>query len=689
MNSSDLVQPHHLARKAVVYVRQSTPQQVRTHLESQRLQRDMRERAIQLGWPAERVEVLDADTGHTATTTAGRDEYKNILAQVALGHVGIVISYESTRVARNCSDWYPLLDLCTARGCLIADRDGVYDPGTANGRLVLGMKGIVSEMELHTLRGRLLAGLDSKARRGELALRLPVGYIREPETARVLKDPNREVHGAVDLVFKTFLEHRSACRVVRIFREQGIMVPRRRYGDTIAWRPPTIASIISFLSNPAYAGAFVYGRRRTVREAAPDGHLKAKQQRLPIEEWRVVIKDRYPTYIDWKTFEKIQDILRDNFAEYDRNRTRGVPREGVALLHGITHCGQCGHQMCVSYKGGARYICNYLHQKNQAPVCQNLPAEPIDGHVVEAFFQALGPAELNIYEEAMKRRQIHQEHVDQARKKELDRLRYEADLARRQFNRVDPDNRLVASELESRWEAALRELREAEERYERDVEQRSKIVPISISREYRAAFESLGKSLPDLWRKPGSFSRQQRKSLLRCLIDKVVLQRDQQRDQVLARIVWRGGVVSEATLPVPVNKLEDVKNFHEMEKQVLALAHEGRSDREISTILNESGFRGAQSTRVLPSTVRSIRQRHGVSCRYHAARAGSLQGVITLPRLAQAAGVTVPWMYDQIRKEVIQITKDATTGLYLFPDSPKTVREIRRLRAGKVHTLRY
>lgn len=689
MSSSELVQPHHLARKAVVYVRQSTIQQVRTNLESQLLQRDMRERAIQLGWPAERVEVVDADTGHTAATTAGRDEYKSILSQVALGHVGIVISYESARLARNCSDWYPLLDLCTARRCLIADRDGVYDPGTANGRQLLGMKGFFSEIELHMLRGRLLAGLDRKARRGELALRLPVGLEREPETGRVFKDPNQEVQGTVELVFKTFLEHRSACRVVRVFREQGIAVPRRQYDNQIAWRPPTIASIISFLANPTYAGAFVYGRRRLIREAAPDGHLKVKQQRRPIEEWRVIIKDRYPSYIDWKTFEDIQTILRDNFAEYDRNRTRGVPREGAALLHGITHCGRCGHQMVVAYKGGTRYICNYLRQKNQAPVCQNLPADAIDQHVVGAFFEALAPAELNIYEAAMSRRQGQQDHLDAARKRELERLRYEVDLARRQFNRVDPDNRLVASELERRWEAALRELREAEERHEREVEQRAKVVPISISRDYRAAFESLGKSLPELWRKPGALSRQQRKSLLRCLIDKVVIQRDQQRDQVATRIVWRGGVVSETMLSVPVLKLEDTKGYAEMEKRIAELAREGRSDQDISKILNENGFRSAHSTGVLPSTVRYIRQKLGLPCRYHAARTGSLAGHITLPRLAEAAGVTVPWMYDQIRKGVISIAKDAATALYLFPDSPRTVLDIRRLRAGKVHTLRY
>lgn len=551
------------------------------------------------------------------------------------------------------------------------------------------MKGFFSEIELHMLRGRLLAGLDKNARRGELALRLPAGLERQPETGRVFKNPNQEVQGAVELVFNTFLEHRSACRVVRVFREQGIAVPRRQYDNQIAWRPPTIASIISFLANPTYAGAFVYGRRRLIREAAPDGHLKVKQQRRPIEEWRVIIKDRYPSYIDWKTFEDIQTILRDNFAEYDRNRTRGVPREGAALLHGITHCGRCGHQMVVAYKGGTRYICNYLRQKNQAPVCQNLPADAIDQHVVGAFFEALAPAELNIYEAAMSRCQGQQDHLDAARKGELERLRYEADLARRQFNRVDPDNRLVASELERRWEAALRELREAEERREQEVEQRAKVVPISISRDYRAAFESLGKSLPELWRKPGALSRQQRKSLLRCLIDKVVIQRDQQRDQVATRIVWRGGVVSETMISVPVLKLEDTKGYAEMEKRIAELAREGRSDQDISNVINESGFRSAHSTGVLPSTVRYIRQKLGLPCRYQAARTGSLAGHIILPRPAEAAGVTVPWMYDQIRKGVISIAKDAATALYLFPDSPRTVLDIRRLRAGKLHTLRY
>jgi DNA invertase Pin-like site-specific DNA recombinase len=654
---------------------------VLSNLESGKMQRAMKEHAGRLGWAESRIEIVEADTGVSAKSTAGRDGYKNLLSEVALGHVGIVFSYESARLSRNCSDWYPLLDVCAFKDCLIADRDGVYDPATPNGRLLLGMKGILSEVELHTIRGRLIAGVQNKARRGELALALPAGLLRL-ENGRAIKDANVQVQGAIDLVFGSFLELRSAAKVVRHFNEHALQIPRRHRNEETVWRPATLAIVVAILRNPAYAGAFVYGKTRMVRTLHAD-RPRAQQRRREMNEWSVIVKDRYPAYVSWNTFEKIQATLRDNHAEYDRNKTRGIPREGDALLHGLTYCGECGHKMVVQYKDGARYLCNYHRQQRQMPVCQYLPAGAIDHAVVDAFFKALAPAELDLYEQAMQTRRSQWSEVEAAQDRELQRLRYEVQLARRQYDRVDPDNRLVASELEQRWEGALRALREAEDRVELARRDHDKVVPLHVPRELRTAFTSLGESLPGLWRQQ-TLRRAQRKALLRCLIDKVVLRRLEQRDHIQTRIVWRGGAITEIDVVVSVGSLRDVSGFAQMETQILELEASGTPDDEIASMLTKRGFRSPMHDMLLPSTVKSIRLKHQRFHRYRGPRPRHVPGYLTVPQVAQALGVTAHWLYNLMRRGVIEIERDAATRLYLFPDRPDTIDNLRRLQAGTI-----
>jgi DNA invertase Pin-like site-specific DNA recombinase len=432
---SELVTARHLCRKAVIYIRQSNPHQVLTNQESLRLQYALRQRARDLGWDEAAIEVIDADLGHSGAAADHRRGFKDLIARVTLGEVGIILSYEVTRLARNCSDWYPLLDLCGYRECLIGDRDGVYDPGSANGRLLLGLKGTISEVELHTLRGRLTAGLLNKAGRGELAVMLPAGLVRDAAGA-VAKDPDHEVQDRIALVFASFLELGSVAKVMRTFRERGLKVPRGdRFGE-VAWRPATVDRLTRMLKNPAYAGAFVYGRTRSCNTTYANGKLVTKP--CPMAEWKIIVKDRYPAYIDWENFERIQAMLRDNYAEYRRTATRGVPRGGAALLQGIVWCGQCGHKMAVQYRGGNRYICNFLHVKQGEPVCQHLPANPIDARVVEAFFAAVTPAELEAWAHVQEVRHRSEEALDHAEAQQVERLRYQAMLAERQFNKVDP-----------------------------------------------------------------------------------------------------------------------------------------------------------------------------------------------------------------------------------------------------------
>src|SRR4051794_21851607 len=417
MTNSELITPQHLARKAIIYVRQSTPHQVLSNQESLRLQYALQQRALDLGWRPEQIEIIDTDLGLTAATAEHRIGFKDLIARVTLGEVGLILSYEVTRLSRNCSDWYPLLDLCGYKRCLIADRDGIYDPASPNGRLLLGLKGQLSELELYTIRARMTAGLINKAERGELALQLPVGLLRDASGV-VVKDPNREVQARIELVFSTFLRLRAANKVLRTFSDEQLELPRcDRFGDVV-WKGPKIAMILGVLKNPAYAGAFVYGRSRAQHRAANPAQMT--QKRLPLAQWRIRVNDVYPAYISWETFLQIQAMLQENYAEDDRNKSRGIPRPGKALLHGLVYCGECGHKLLVQYKRGTRYLCNFLRQQYRVPVCQYLPADPIDAWVVAAFFEALSPVELDVYAQVVASQQELHAQLDQARRQYLE-----------------------------------------------------------------------------------------------------------------------------------------------------------------------------------------------------------------------------------------------------------------------------
>lgn len=682
MNTCELVQASHVQRQAVVYVRQSSPHQALVNQESLQLQYGLEKRAFELGWLADAVRVVDSDVGRTGSSAQGRRGFQELVADVSLGRVGIILAYDATRLARNCSDWYQLLDLCGYRGCLIADRDGVYDPSSVNGRLLLGLKGQISELELHTLRIRLTAGILQKAQRGELALGLPTGLVRDP-SGQVLKHPNLEVQSRLELVFDTFLKQRSASKVVRLFKDHDLKIPRKdRQGD-IHWRAATEAAICSILKHPAYAGAYVYGRTRSTGRQALG--KPALQKPVPREQWKVCIRDKYPAYISWETYERIEAMMQDNSSLYDRNKRRGVPKPGKALLHGIVFCGECGHKMVVQYKTGTKYLCNYLRQQYQVPVCQYIPADPIDDHVVRLFLDAFSSAELDLHKKVVENARRERDEVLRSHQQQLDRLRYQARLAERQFNQSDPDNRLVTAELERRWEQALHDLKAAEEAFSRQQQQCPGVLPFDALT--RKALDNVGKNLPELWAS-GRLSSQQKKALLRSLIDKVVIHRAA-RDLVRARVVWKGGEVTTADIPIPVGSLSELSNAEEMESQIVRLSTEGRSDEEIANELTRQGYRSPMRRVVLPSTVKTIRLRHGIMIRRNQSHPRQVPGYLTVPQLAAKLGVSLHWVYDRINNGTIQVAKDKETRLYLFPDRATTLERFRKLIAGKLQNLRF
>jgi DNA invertase Pin-like site-specific DNA recombinase len=675
MLHSDLVTPGHLSRSAVIYIRQSTPHQVVSNQESHRLQYALKQRALDLGWHEGDISFIDSDLGTSGSSAQGRDGFKDLAARVSLGQVGIILSTEVTRLSRNCSDWYPLLDVCGYMNCLIADRDGIYDPGAPNGRLLLGLKGQMSEMELHMIRSRLTAGLLNKAGRGELALTLPVGLVRD-QKGTVLKDPNQEVQSRLELIFATFFQVKSASKVLRFFKDQGLLIPRKdRFGDVV-WKNPSVSAIITILKNPAYAGAFVYGRTKTIR---PPGRSPV-QKILPMDQWRIRVNDKYPCYISWETYEKIQNMLKDNYAQYDRNKSRGVPRSGSALLHGIVYCGECGHKMVVQYKVSTRYICNFLRQQHGSPVCQYIPADPVDKKIIKAFFAAFSPVEVDIYSRAMEQKKQANEQVNRGHAQQIERLRYEAALAKRQYMLADPENRLVASELEKRWEAALRELKRAEESLAQH--QLAPPIPLKITAELKEAFSQIGRKLPEIWN-TSTLSHEHKKALIRCLIDKVIIHRAR-RNLIDIRIVWKGGATSIFDVTIPVGSLAELPNREQMEQEIIQLSQQGKRDEDIAKELSAKGFRSPMKNYLLSSTVQSIRLRHGIMQKRHQSHPRRIDGYLTVPQIAKRLDIPNHWIYDRIHKGVIDVKKDTKTGLYLFPAKPGTLEQFQKLKAGLI-----
>lgn len=671
MNTSDLIQARHLSRRAKIYIRQSSPNQVLTNLESQRMQYALRERAIALGWHGSEIDVIDADLGRSGASIEGREGFKQLVADIALGEAGILLAFDATRLARNCSNWYQLLDLCGRTECLIGDRDGVYDPSSINGRLLLGLKGQISELELHTIRARLTAGIFSKAERGELELTLPTGLVRL-DSGIVVKHPSLEVQQRIELVFATLLERKSISRTVRWLIENNLELPRRdRHGD-IRWKRATAASVSSIVKNPAYAGAAAYGRTRWTKS---ENTGKMHGTNLPPDQWRYCVRDKFPAYVSWEVFERIQAMLRDNYSEYTRNKTRGVPRDGKALLHGLLYCGECGHKLCVQYKGGTQYICNQRKLQTGGSTCQRIPADPIDDQVVQWFFGVLSHSEIDVANEALAATDRDYEKLLVARRQQVERLRYEVQLAERQFMKSDPDNRLVTGELERRWEASLRELKTIEEALTQD---ECKAPVFAIPADMIDNLKDIGRHLPELWNGGTLLSSAQKKSLLRSLIDKVVIHRAA-HDQVQTRVVWRGGATTSDLVRVTVGKFAWLSGSQEMTDIIEKMASEGLSDAAIAAHLTELGHRSPRSERVLESTVRGVRLSKNILRQQHQSHPRRKAGYLTIPMLAKKLAVSPNWIHDRIKHGTIKPVKDLKLKCYLFPDTEQTLAEFRIL----------
>ncbi len=601
----------HLRRRAVVYVRQSSPAQVALNVESAARQYALADRAVELGWPRESVWVIDEDTGRSGASTHGRGGFTQLVAEVGLGQVGIILALEVSRFARSSADWHQLLDLCALTTTLIGDQDGLYSPGDFNDRLLLGLKGTMSEAELHLIRARLDGGLRHKAERGELRLNLPVGLERDAD-GRIVLAPDEGVRGAIGRVFDLWRRLGSARQVVGELLAEGQLLPRRRVGEQrIRWVRPCYAAVHDFLTNPAYAGAFVFGRTRGEKRLGPEGRVMSRVRELPVAEWAVCLPDHHPGYVTWADYLATRERLRANVRP--RGEGGGAAREGAALLQGVLRCGRCGRRMQVAYSGQdgrvPRYACvrgRDLHGTGRA--CQTLGGKRLDRAVADAFLEAVSPAGLAASARATSELIAQHEARVAQRRRDLERAEYEAERARRQYDACEPEHRLVARTLERTLEEALAG---AEEK-RRALARLELARPAPLSDAERAALAGLARNLPRLWAAPTTTDRE-RKELLRTLVAEVVVTVVEPEARAKMEILWEGG--ARTALTVRLNRRGRAESQRTPEDTVALIARLAahHPDAQIAAILNKQGRRTGTGLAFTQSRVKSVRHQHRIA----------------------------------------------------------------------------
>lgn len=581
---SSKTRPRHLQRQAIVYIRQSTPHQVAEHGESLARQYALRDRAAALGWPASEIEVIDQDLGVSGRGSVDRRGFQRLLADVAQDRIGLVLALEMSRLARNSRDWHNLFDLCAVRDVLLADEDGVYDPGDINDRLILGMKGIMSEMELHVMKSRLERGRRNKAQRGELFHTVPWGYVLLPDGAVAL-DPDEQVRATVHRLFDTFQQLGTAYAVLRDLRRHEVKLPKRDRSGQLAWRTATETIVSTALHNPLYAGAYAWGRCQTQTDVDAAGQVIRRRHDRPRAEWTVLLHDRAPAYITWDQYLANQQQLLEN---QTRPTTKGATRGGAALLAGLLYCGRCGRKLQVDYRTGprGRYQCSQRRIEPSDEVCRGLTTRTLDEFVTRHVLEALSPAALEVSLRAIEHTSEVRRQQETQLRQNVERAAYEAERAARQYHAVEPENRLVARTLESRWEGALKQQGAAQEALDRF--QRAQ--PIELAAEERRTLEALSRDIPALWHAPETTARE-RKEIVRCLIERVSIVVCATTQQVHVVIHWAGGFESRNTLLRPVGNYEQLDDFETMLARLSEMRRAGWRAPRIAEQLNREGFR--------------------------------------------------------------------------------------------------
>ena len=680
--SSPKVRPIHLDRRAVVYVRQSTPQQVAENTESTARQYALADRAVALGWATAEVEVIDEDQGRSGATAEGRPGFQRLLAEIGLDRVGLVLGLEVSRLARSCKDWHQLIELCGLFRTLLADADGVYDPTDPNDRMLLGLRGMMSEAELHVLQSRMHEGKLNKARRGELFGKPPIGYVKLP-TGEFAIDPDEQVRAVVGLIFDEFDRQGSLHGLLRYLTHHGVRIPIRVAGGPdrgrLEWRRPVRETLQNLLHNPTYAGVYQWGRSRSAplgRPRSRPGRRRADEDREPI-----VIEGHLPAYITADRFRANQERLAANRARAD---APGAPRDGPSLLGGILFCGRCGRRMRVDYgrsSGHLRYTCAQGTTSYAEPTCQTVAGRVLDGYVVEQVLAALTPAGLEVSLLAAEDLQAERDRLTGQWEQRLERARYQGRRAERQYQACEPENRLVARELERRWEQALAEVRQAEAEYDRF--RRSQ--PAALTAEELAEILALATDLPAVWAAPTT-TPADRQRAIRCLVERVTATIDRDTDRVSVSVQWAGGFENACEIRRPVGRYDQLADLPALLARVEGLRAQGLPLAAVAERLNHEGFvppkRAARFTG--PMLTRLLWARRGSAARRPRAMAASElgPGEWWLGDLAKRLGSPIDTLRGWIRRgwvhsRCVSMTSGARWVVWADEDEMARLAELR------------
>lgn len=668
--TQEKVSSSHLSRDAWLYVRQSTLRQVFENTESTHRQYALRQKAVALGWPVERVQVIDCDLGRSAASEADREGFQQLVTEVSLGRAGIVLGLEVSRLARNSCDWHRLLEICAVTGTLILDEDGLYDPGHFNDRLLLGLKGTMSEAELHVLRARLQSNIESKAQRGELKTPLPTGLVYDP-AGRVVLDPDRQVQQSFVTFFETFRRTGTACGCVKYFRQENLTMPVRvRSGERkgeVMWNELNHARTLKILHNPRYAGAYVRGRTKTRKDVSG----KARTRKVDRDDWSVLLPESHPGYLTWEQFEANQQRLRENSAAYGTERSKRPPGEGPALLQGLAICGVCGRPMTIRYRKRHDrllpiYTCQREGIQQGEKRCQDISGQSIDEAIGELLLELVSPLTLEIALDVQQQLQAKLEQADRLRRGHVERARYEADLARQRFMQVDPNNRLVADSLEADWNDKLRSLSDAQQQYERGRQQDR----AEFSEQHRQEVMSLVEDFPRLWHDERTPDRE-RKRMVRLLIEDVTLTKGE--SELTVAVLLKGGATRTLNLPLPQPPWRTWQTDPSVVAQIDRLLDD-HTCGQVAEQLNSLGLRSGKGGLFKRMTVYNICQSYGLKSRYERLRE---RGYLTSSELMSAWGISRTTVQAWRRLGLLPVELANDKGQYLYEPMSEDQRPVK------------
>lgn len=679
---SGKIQACHRDRLAIVYIRQSTLQQVAHHSESTKLQYALVEKAYSLGWSKEHLMIIDEDLGRSGANAEGRPGFQKLVTEVSLDHVGMILGIDISRLARSCRDWYQLLEVCSLFRTLIADTDGIYDPCNYNDRLLLGLKGTMSEAELHVIKQRMIAGKKAKAKRGELGMQLAMGYIKHTSD-EVIKDPDEQAQSIISLIFTLFEKYRTINGVLQYLVQNEILMPHRERSGLnkgeLTWRRINRVTLTNLLHNPIYAGAYVYGRRPTDPRKKKPGRPATGRVTVPQHEWEVLIKDKLPAYISWDEYERNQRQIKMNSSQ-----GIGVPKYGSSLLSGLLICGHCGHKMSSTYSNNGatlRYSCSRMAVDYGEKNCQSLLGNPLDRLVEEKILSAIQPSALEVSMQTAEN--FEQERQDKLKnwQQKLERAHYEAERAYRQYNAVEPENRLVVRTLEKKWEEALSLETLLKQKYDQFLIEQ----PTRLSEEERNEIRSLASDIPLLW-KATTTTQVQRKEIVRLLIEHVKVKVLDNTEKVHVEIHWLGGYQTEADFNRPVGKLEQLSYYRELINRAASLHEEGILLKGIAKRLNQEGWQSAkQKPQFSADMVRALLVRKGLvsTKKKRSDNVVRKENELTIRELSEKTQIPEPTLYKWMRGGKLISRRDNTVshnGVWLIRADKAEIKRLLELR---------